>query len=425
MKLSARDREMLNGNHGEGARFAMSVVVRMADAVGAQELVSIEAAHIDACALLSRSSLDFIEHLAGDGARVSVPTTLSMVSLDLENWRYLGIDPAHAEMATRIANGYRALGCVPTWTCAPYQGYLTPRLGQQLAWGESNAVAYANSVLGARTNRYADYLDICGAITGRVPFTGLHCTENRRATVRVRVEDVCAADWASPTAWAALGTLVGGAVGERVPAIEGFSGLRPSNDALKAFGAAAASFGSIGLFHLVGVTPEAPDVTVASQGRPVSETRGVTAAMLRAAWEELSDAVPEAPVDAVILGCPHASYAEFEALAEALARRPGTHVHDAVQLLVFASAPMVELARRGGLLEPLARFGATIVRDSCPFHAPIVAAEARTVMTDSAKCAYYAPGELNVRVAFGTIDDCVESAIAGMVCGGGAPWHGR
>jgi len=425
MNLTRRDREMLDGCHGEGARFAMSVVVRMAEAVGADELVSIEAAHIDACALMSRSSLDVIDHLAENGARVSVPTTLSMVSLDLENWRYLGIEPAHAETATRIANGYRALGCVPTWTCAPYQGYLTPRFGQQLAWGESNAVAYANSVLGARTNRYADYLDICGAITGRVPKTGLHCTENRRATLRVRVEGVREADWASPAAWAALGAVVGSAVGERVPAIEGLSGLRPANDALKAFGAAAASFGSIGLFHFVGITPEAPDLTAACQGRPVSQTLDVTAAMLRTAWGELSDAALGSPVDAVILGCPHASYAEFAALAGSIARRPGAHVHDAVQLLVFASAPMVELARRGGLLEPLARFGATIVRDSCPFHAPIVAADAGTAMTDSAKCAYYAPGELDVRVAFGAKDDCVESAIAGRVCAREVPWRGR
>jgi predicted aconitase len=425
MELTTRDREMLDGVHGESARFAMSVILRMAEAVGAEDLISIEAAHIDACALMSRSSLDVIRHLVEHGGRVSVPTTLSMVSLDLENWRYLGIEPEHAETATRIADGYRALGCVPTWTCAPYQGYLTPRFGQQLAWGESNAVAYANSVLGARTNRYADYLDICAAITGRVPHAGLHRTENRRATTQVRVECGRASDWGSPAVWAALGACVGKAVGEGVPAIEGLSEVRPSNDALKALGAAAASFGSVGLFHLVGFTPEAPDLRAACQSKPLPGTIDVGPIALREAWDELSSAEPGTPIDAVVLGCPHASYAELGALAVAIARRPEARLHEAVQLLIFASAPMVELARRGGLLEPLARFGATIVRDSCPFHAPIVATEARTVMTDSAKCAYYAPGELDVRVAFGTLDDCVESAVAGTVRGGEAPWRGR
>jgi len=425
MELTKRDREMLDGRFGEAARFAMSVVVRTAEAVGAEALLSIEGAHIDACALRSASSHDVIRHLAENGGRVSVPTTLSMVSLDLENWRYLGIDPGHAEAATQIADGYRALGCIPTWTCAPYQGYLTPRFGQQLAWGESNAVAYANSVLGARTNRYADYLDICAAITGRAPYTGLHRGENRRATVRVRVGGVRASEWDSPTAWAALGAFVGGAVGERVPAIEGLSELRPSNDALKAFGAAAASFGSLGLFHVVGTTPEAPDLQTASQGRSLSETMHVTPVELRATWDELSSAEPETPIDAVVLGCPHASYAELEGLADAISRRGDARSHENVQFLVFASAPMVELARRGGLLEPLGRFGATIVRDSCPFHAPVVAAEATTLMTDSGKCAYYAPGELGVRVAFGTIDACVESARTGTVRGGEGPWLRR
>ena len=172
MRLTERDREMLDGAHGEAVRFAMTVVARAAEAFGAEELLSIEQAHIDACALRSRSSLDVIERLWGSGGRVSVPTTLSMVSLDLENWRDLGVEPEHAETASRVADGYLALGCVPTWTCAPYQVYLRPRFGQQIAWGESNAVAYANSVLGARTNRYPDYLDICAAITGRAPYAG-------------------------------------------------------------------------------------------------------------------------------------------------------------------------------------------------------------------------------------------------------------
>jgi len=347
------------------------------------------------------------------------------VSLDLENWRYLGVDRAFAEAASRIASEYLRLGCIPTWTCAPYQGLLTPRFGQQIAWGESNAVAYANSVLGARTNRYPDYLDICAAITGRVPHSGLHRFENRAATVHVHVEGGDDSRWASPAAWGALGALVGRTVGERVPVLDGFGSLRPSNDMLKAFGAAAASFGAVGLFHIVGVTPEAPDLPAACQGRLPSESISISARALRDAWDELSGAEPGAAVDVVIVGCPHFSYAEFEALVELISHRDGARIDDGVQFLIFASAPMVELVRRGGLLEPLARFGATIVRDTCPFHSPIVAPEAKMVATNSGKCAYYAPGELDVRVAFNSLDRCVESAVSGTVCGGDAPWHER
>jgi len=187
INLDRDERAMLDGQRGKAVQEAMSIIVQMADATGASELVAVEQAHIDACALMAPSNLDFVSWIVEQGGRTAVPTTLNMVSLDLDHWRDLGVPPTFSEQATRIAGKYLALGCVPTWTCAPYQGYLTPRFGQQIAWGESNAIAYANSVLGARTNRYADYMDVCAAITGRVPYTGLHRSENRRGQVLVRL----------------------------------------------------------------------------------------------------------------------------------------------------------------------------------------------------------------------------------------------
>jgi len=422
MKLMASDRAMLDGARGEAVRFAMSVVVRMAEAVEAEELLSIEQAHIDACALMSPSSLELVKYLSDYGGRVSVPTTLSMVSLDLEHWESLGVHPEFAATATQIAGAYRKLGCIPAWTCAPYQGYLTPRFGQQLVWGESNAVAYANSVLGARTNRTPDYLDICAAITGRVPYSGLYRKENRRATFHIHVESTGIRAWQMPETWAAFGSWVGSRVREHVPVIDGLPPFRPSNDALKAFGAAAASSGSIGLFHLVGVTPEAEDLDTACQGQAPLASCSVTRAQLRDSWNELTDAQARRSVDAIILGCPHFSYDEFSALARNISRRGDEQVHGNVQFLVFASSPMIELARRGGLLEPLDRFGVTLVRDTCPFHCPVVASDASVIMTNSGKCAYYAPGELNVQVAFGTLDACVEAAVTGEVVEERSPW---
>ncbi len=422
LKLTQTDRGMLDGAHGEASRFAMSVIVRMAEAVGAEELLSVEQAHIDACALMSPSSLDLVSHLAANEGRVSIPTTLSMVSLDLEHWEALGVPAEFAETSLQIAEAYLNLGCIPAWTCAPYQGYLTPRYGQQIAWGESNAVVYANSVLGARTNRYADYLDICAAVTGRVPFTGLHRCENRRATFHIHLEKTSAADWTMPAAWAAFGSLVGSLVGEHVPVIDGLPPLRPSNDMLKAFGAAAASAGSVGLFHIVGITPEAHDLQSACHGRDPIESCGIQRGQLRDSWNELSSHVAGNSLDAVILGCPHFSYAEFEELARAVRNIDTQSLHGNVQFLVFSSTTSIELARRGDLLEPLRQFGVTLVQDTCPFHSPVVASDVQAIMTNSGKCAYYAPGELDVGVHFGSLRSCVESAATGKACGRRNPW---
>ena len=422
LSLTRRDQEMLDGTHGEAPRFAMSVIANMAEASGAEELLSVEQAHIDACALMSPSSLDLVSHLAANGGRVSIPTTLSMVSLDLEHWESLGVPAEFAEVSLQIAEAYLSLGCIPAWTCAPYQGYLTPRYGQQIAWGESNAVAYANSVLGARTNRYADYLDICAAITGRVPNVGLHCEENRRATFYIHLDETLAADWATPASWAAFGSLVGSLVGEHVPVIDGLQHLRPSNDMLKAFGAAAASAGSVGLFHIVGITPEAHDLQTACHGRDPIESCGIQRRQLRDSWDELSSQIESSSLDVVILGCPHFSYAEFEELARTIHDIDTQSVHENVQFLVFSSATSIELARRGDLLEPLRRFGVTLVQDTCPFHSPVVASDAQAIMTNSGKCAYYAPGELDVRVHFGSLRSCVEAAATSKAPGRCNPW---
>ena len=421
IRLTDLERAMLDGQYGEAIRFAMSVVVRMAEVIGAEELLPVEQTHIDACALVAQSNLEFIEYLVNHGGKVSVPTTLNMVALDLENWEKLGISPDFGEKATRIAQGYLALGCVPTWTCAPYQGYLTPRFGEQIAWGESNAVVYANSVIGARTNRYGDYMDVCAAITGRVPKAGLHVRENRRGQVLVRVHGVDNTAWNSHAVWAALGHLIGGLLGNRIPVVEGVPNP-VSNDSLKAFGAAAASSGGIAMFHLVGITPEAPDLTTAFQGGKIREKIDITAQELGQAWTDLSSAGEGTPVDVVILGCPHFSYLEFTELAQAISDLKRRKVHENVDMLVFTHKTSCALAARQGIIELVERFGATVLLDTCPFYFPIIRDTAKVVMTNSGKCAYYAPGELNVKVAFGTLRDCVRSAVEGKVVQEGRRW---
>ena len=418
MMLSSYDRELLDGRAGEAASFALRVILRLAEALEATELVSVEQAHIDACALMSASSVEFAEYLADRDGRVCVPTTTSMIGLDLDHWTAQGIPAEHASTGLRVADAYLRLGCIPTWTCAPYDGYLTPRFGQRIAWGESNAVVFANSLLGARTNRTADFLDICAAITGRVPKTGLYCSDNRRGRVLVDLREVSEVLSTAPSAWAALGHWIGSHVVSGVPVLDG-APPRVSRRAWKALCAAVASAGGIEMFHAVGHTPEAPTCEAAFAGHAPVDTLRVRPVDLENGWNDLHRAPEETPLDAVLFGCPHFGYADFEMLARRIDRL-GARKAAGVDVVICTSATQRLLADRGGWLEPIERFGARIALDTCPFHAPLFP-EARVLMTPSGKCAYYAYGELGVQVAFGTLAQCVDSAVAGRVKGG-VPW---
>jgi predicted aconitase len=421
VKLSDRDRRLLDGAHGAAAQLAMSIVERMAEVYGADELMDISQAHIDACGFVSQSGLEFAEKLAALGARVAIPSTLNMVPLDLQNWESLGMPEEHARQAKRLAKAYLDMGCVPTWTCAPYQGYLTPRFGQQIVSGESNAIVYANSVLGARTNRYGDYLDICAAITGRAPRCGLHVKSNRRGQVLLRLEGLPPAVFDDESFYPMLGYLIGHAVQDGVPVIQG---LPPgvTGDQLKALGAASASSGAVGMFHVVGVTPEASTLEEAFQGRQPIRVIEIDLGDLARAWSDLSTVEEGAQLDAVVLGCPHFSYAEFEQLAEAIEGQGNQPVAPHVRFLILSSQTSYGLLKRSRLMDTILSFGAEIVLDTCTLCAPVLSSDTSVIMTNSAKQAYYTPGELSAGVGFGSTGDCVRSAVRGVICRDPRPW---
>ena len=422
MKLTDQDKLMLDGGCGEGTALAMTIVVRMARVQQVDELMDITQAHIDGCGLLSEVSLAFAERLAGGGACVRVPTTLNMGPLDLNNWRTFNVPEDFAELATRQGRAYEAMGCVPTWTCAPYQGYLTPRFGQQIAWGESNAIVYANSVLGARTNRYGDYIDICAAITARVPRCGLHLSENRRGQLLVRLGDIAPQVLSSEEFWPAMGHLLGPLAGQKVPVVLGLPHTA-TDDQLKALGAAAASSGALALFHAVGLTPEAPTIEAAFGGMEPERTVEIGRSDLDRALADLSTVSDQGQrVDAVVLGCPHFSFAEFRELARLIEAEPARTVAPGVTLIVATGESSHALAARTACLETIRNFGGKITLDTCVFHCPLVPPEAKVIMTNSGKCSYYAPGELGVDVVFAGLADCVSSAAAGRVCRRPSPW---
>jgi hypothetical protein len=410
LSLTDSDIAQLRGDRGPAAQMAMSILIQMAEIYGAAELMDITAAHIDSTIYIGEAGLEFAERLAGLGARVVVPTTLNVSGLDEHHWQEWAVPADWAQNAHRQMLAYQSMGCIPTWTCAPYQTEWKPKFGQQIAWGESNAIVYANSVLGARTERYPDLLDICCAITGRVPAVGLHLTPNRAGEILFVLENISFSLQSNETFYPVLGHLIGKIAQDRIPVITGLQ-AKPAEDQLKALGAAAASSGTVALFHLVGITPEAPSVEAAFHGRQPTRVITVTMDMLRAARQELTTAHGN-QLDMVVLGSPHFSLAEFKALAFSVA---GKQRHPSVQFLVTSSRAMTHLAEQAGYLQALLDFGGKVTVDTCILATPMLPSGIKILMTNSGKYAYYAPGLLNTIVTYGSLADCVESAIAGRV----------
>ena len=409
---------MMDGGHGPAPQLAMRILVRMAEVYGAESLMDISQAHIDSTIYLGDATLEFAERLASLGAKVAVPTSLNVSGVDECGWKDWAVSPEWAAKAARQMLAYERMGAVPTWTCAPYQTHMRPVFGQQIAWGESNAIAFANSVIGARTERYPDLLDICCAITGRVPAIGLHLQEHRAGQLLLRLEQVAPALQADDQFFAVLGHLVGKLAEDLIPVIDGLA-VSPPEDQLKAFAAAAASSGRVALFHMVGVTPEAPTLDAAFQGRVPVRSHIITTADLRDARRELTTADGR-ELDMVILGSPHFSLTEFARLAPLVA---GRRASSRVKFLITSGRLMKEDADKQGLLAPILAFGAQVTLDTCILASPMLPPDIKTLMTNSAKYAYYAPSLLNTRVTFGSLADCVASAIAGRVVRDEAVWR--
>jgi len=433
-------RALAAGERGPAAALAMRVVQAVARASGATGWRRIASAHVDGCLYHGRAGLDFARKLVDLGGRVTVRTTLNVGSLDLRHPDTVRADPGLREAGAALMDAYVALGCEQTWTCAPYQISHRPAVGEHVAWAESNAIAFVNSVLGARTDRYGDFIDIAAAITGLVPDTGLHGDAARRATMVLDCSKVPAALWESDAAWASLGALLGDLAATRVAALTGLPGDLAdggrTEDRLKAVASTAASAGGVALFHVVGVTPEAPDLaTVLRLGLPADPadvagsawtrvpapvpTVTVTAAMLRAARDRLTTA-SGAELDAVSLGTPHFSVSEFAALAAEL--DGGAPFDPAVDVYVSTSRAVLAEAEQRGYLAPLRAAGGRIVTDTCTYVTPILDPSVRTVMTNSGKWAWYAPGNLGIDVALGTMADCIASARAGRVLRDDEQW---
>lgn len=407
LRLEERDEAVLAGAEGSGAAFAMEVLCRFAEAVGAENLIDITSAHIDGCLYHGEVSLDFVARLASGGARVRVPTSLNVGSMDLIHPDLVGGPEPARSAGRRLMEAHLALGCRPSFTCAPYQTMARPRFGEQIAWGESNAIVFANSVIGARTNRYGDFIDLCCAVTGRAPAFGLHLDENRFGAVLVRLPEGLPA---TDALFVAAGYCLGNIAGLEVPVIENLP--LGTEDQLKALGAVAASSGSVALFHALGQTPEAPTREAAFGGQAPRRAVSLTREDLTAALDRLSTVPEGAALRAVCLGTPHFSRAEFDRLLPML---PGFRPADGVAFYINTGREVLDGLAADGHAAALERAGITLVTDTCVYVTSILVPGEGAVMTNSGKMAHYAPGNLDVGIAFGALEDCLASAASGRV----------
>ncbi|PLZ03162.1 aconitase subunit 1 [Burkholderia sp. WAC0059] len=410
LQLGERDTAMLHGAFGEGVARAMRIVARTAHVMSAPHLIDIESAHIDGCLYHGQTSLDFVEFFVRTEARVAVPTTLNVGSLDLIHPDLFRGDGKIRSDAQRLMDAHLELGCESSFTCAPYQLKNRPKRGEQIAWAESNAIVFANSVLGARTSRYGDFLDLAAAITGRAPYAGLHVEANRAGRILFDVADFSGLA-SRDIYFAALGFLIGKIAGAIVPVIAGLP-ADTTEDELKALGAAAASSGAVALFHAVGITPEAPTLEAAFHGQAPQRTHAVGLSDLDDIRRTLNHACDGDDLVAVSLGTPHFSVAEFgklEALLDRFEGRPKSDFY--VNTSRFILWQLEEL----GIAGRLEQRGIQIVVDTCTYITPVMKNLSGIVMTNSGKWASYAPANIGVTVAYGSMSECVRSAFEGKV----------
>ncbi|OHV80921.1 aconitase X [Ensifer sp. LCM 4579] len=401
LDLSDADRAMLDGREGIAVQQAMRIVCAMAVGQGARDLVEVTRGHIDGCIYASPANLIFAEKMAELGAKVRVPTTMNAISVDHANWPQQGVPPAFGKAAARLADAYVRMGCRPTFTCAPYLLDDAPGTGDVIAWAESNAVIFANSVLGARTAKHPDFLDLCIALTGRAPRSGVYLDHNREAR---RVVDVELPDYVDDAFWPLIGYLAGRAAPDRIPLLRGLAPAEPSRDDLKALCAAFGTTSAAPMLHIEGVTPEADGVAADADHARIGR------AEMMAAWSLLNKGPEE--VQLVAIGSPHASLSECRALAAAFG---GRRRHPGVAVVVTAGQEVIAAARREGTLAGLEASGIEVLPDLCwcSISEPVFPIRTRAVMTNSGKYAHYGPALSGRAVRFGSLADCVEAALTG------------
>ena len=454
LNLTSEEESILNGTHpkmsSKAHQYAFETLVKVAQICGAKEFFPIHQAHIDGCTYIGPGGLEFAQMLVKHSGRVSVPTTLNSISIDQRRWRELGVDAQSLGLpASQLAQAYVDLGArVDSFTCAPYLLHgesQRPNVGDHIAWGESNAVVYANSVWGARTLKYADYIDICAALVGRVPAHGAHLDEGRRPGIildaKLVAQQVSLHNDEVDLFFPLLGYVCGKLSNGHVPLIVGLDDIFHliNDDHLKAFCAAFGTTGSAPLFHMAGITPEAQNLVVSyqkfwrmtSNEHATLESGAVIITIdhmntefhaLDSATETIKAGDDNIPIGLVALGNPHLSISECEKLASMVSKEGVAHKSSQVKLISTLGRIVYEQASSKGFIEPLKKFGMHFINDTCwcmltePVVPPLDENQIRSqiIMTNSAKYAHYAPGLVQKKVKFASLAMCLRSSETGF-----------
>ena len=417
VELTQEEKAILNSELGTtGDKTALSIVVKAAEMLGAKRLVKITSSHIDGCLYHGDSGVLFCENLAKNGAKAKVPTTTNVGALNFIKTNQARLSSEKLQMAQRLMDAHVNMGCTPSWTCAPYQIGARPKKGEQVAWGESNAVAFANTVLGARTNRYGDFLDIACAVSGRAPYYGLHCSKNRHAEILLNVTGLPEKVKEEDTFFPVLGSLIGRLSSDSICAVSGINRI-VSEDQLKALCAAAASTGAVGLVHIIGITPEATDLRHVFNTQRPREIISIDMDMMKGAFHKLSQTKQAGSIDCVALGSPHFSISECQQLLEMSDEKKFK-----VPVYVCTNRHTAQQLKTQDIYSRLERIGVVFIIDTCVVVTPILPGSGGIMMTNSAKFAHYSAGNTGYRPIFGSLSDCIRSAQKGSATLNYGPW---
>ena len=398
MHLDPSQEKVLRGEAGEAKQLAMEIVTKVGDAVGAASLVPIKSAHVLAhYSSLHDAGVDVLERFAKSGGRFAVPTSVDPASIDLQNWKSFGIPEDYARKQFRLCDAYARLGGMRCWTCVQYQVCNFPKQGEAVAWSESSAVVFANSVLGCRSNKITAGMDVSCALLGVTPSFGMLEEENRKAKVAFRAGFGVFSD----LDYRSLGYFVGKTSGSRVPALAGLPHSVTSDD-IKHLGAAAAAAGPVTMIHLPGITPGSPTLEAASGGEKV-ETIEVTREDLEGVRSDL-DQTDEAP-DLVAFGVPHLSANELGALARQL---EGRKLRRGVKMYLYTSSQAYDMAERTGIGAAIEASGARITHSTDAEISPLKALGFNVVLTNSAKLAEIVSSEGEVSIRYASQKEIIE-----------------
>jgi len=395
MYLTEKEQRMLDGEEGYAVQKSMEILVALGNIYGADRLVKVGSVQVAGVSYhnLGDAGLEFLNELARDG-RVKVLTTLNPAGMDLENWRQLGISQEFAEKQNQVIDAFSRMGILISCTCTPYLIGNLPRYGEHLAWSESSAVTFANSVIGARTNREGGPSALAAAFVGKTPCYGLHLDENRAADIKIQVN----ADLTKLSDWGALGYSIGRKAENKIPYITGIKDAEL--DELKSFCASVVTYGAKPLFYMKGITPDAENLQIPR------ETVTIEQRDIREAYDNINDDVDF--IDFVCVGCPHCSIKEIAKVAELIKDKK---ISENIEFWVATSRTAKQLADKRGYTETIEKAGGKFACDTCMAVAPLKG-RFKALATTSAKGCFYSR-QNDMKTKMGSIEECIEAAVTG------------